>query len=281
MHFQNLSDTSIELLTQVFNTAFAGYYVPINFTEEGMRFRIRRGRIDLALSVGAFQEAELVGFMLSGADHWQGQHTIYNAGTGVIPAFRGQQLVDQMYDWAMPLWRKADYTQATLEVMVENARAIKAYERVGMRIDRKLLSRSGPPAVDLSTTTVAQGYLLEEVATPNWPVYHSLLSFEPSWDFCQAGVAAVKDSCRFFELRPTSSDTVIGFAIVNSNDQIAQAGIHKDLKVGWAVLINALHAFYPELKWINIDEKAHQLLASLQQQSWTTIIDQYEMKMKI
>ncbi|MEL7221822.1 MAG: GNAT family N-acetyltransferase, partial [Bacteroidota bacterium] len=233
MKIRNLSTTSIELLTQVFNTAFKIYYVPINFTIEGMRFRIQRGRIDLRLSVGAFEDNELVAFMLSGVDNWQGQPTIYNAGTGVIPTFRGQQLVDQMYEWAIPLWREEGYTQATLEVIVENERAIRAYRRVGMQIHRKLISLKSPALIKQSaagsTTTLCQ-----EVDRPDWGQYSTLQSFDPSWDFCQAGVEAVLSSCRYFEWRAKDASYLQAFAIINGKSQIAQAGVSSELKGGWA-----------------------------------------------
>jgi ribosomal protein S18 acetylase RimI-like enzyme len=280
MELRNLAGTSIATLTKVFNTAFAVYYVPIHFTEEGMHFRIRRGRIDLSLSVGAYEQGELVGFMLSGTDIWQEQLTSYNAGTGVIPEFRGQRLVDQMYNWALPLWREAGYTQATLEVIVENARAIKAYERVGMRIDRKLISLQSPESTATPLVTNSS-YFLQETDQPDWSLYASLRSFAPSWDFCRAGVQAVQDTCRFFELKDQETTTSVAYAIVNDKAQIAQAGVVEGWPQGWEILMSQLSVRYSQLKWINIDEQATYVLDRLRQQQWSGIIDQYEMKMKI
>lgn len=280
MEIRNLASTSIPTITEVFNTAFKVYYVPINFTEEGMHFRIQRGRIDLRLSTGVFDGEQLVAFMLSGVDDWHGQATIYNAGTGVLPAYRGQQWVDQMYEWALPLWREEGYTQATLEVIVENARAIRVYERIGMHIDRKLISLKSLELTYQANEDSSQ-FSVQEVKKPNWTTYSPLRAFNASWDFCESGVDAVLNTCRYFELWDNHNSTIRAYAIINDKGQVAQAGIHHELNEGWFVLINELSQFYSQLSWINIDERSDQLLAQLTQQKWTGIIDQYEMKMKI
>ena len=40
------------------------------------------------MSVGAFEHGELTGIVLNGVRYWDGEKTIYDLGTGVIPAFR-------------------------------------------------------------------------------------------------------------------------------------------------------------------------------------------------
>lgn len=279
MIIQDLTHTNIPTLTRIFNEAFAGYYVPINFTEAGMHFRIQRGRIDLSLSVGVFDEGQLVAFILSGADDWEGQRTIYNAGTGVLPSYRGKQLVDQMYVWGVPRWKAAAYTLATLEVMTQNERAIRAYQRVGMKFERKLLSFKSP---DLGKDALVLDaiYTLNEEDTPEWSAYEPLLGFVPSWDFCQQGVVAVESTCRFFALRQKGDQSLRGYVIVNNKQQIAQAGVSEAGE--WKMLLSQLQTRYSSnLQWINIDDRAEALLSSIANLGWTSIINQYEMKMKI
>src|SRR6478735_7672377 len=104
MEFRTLENTSLAEITAFFNAAFADYFVPINATVEAMQNRWRSSRVDFNLSVGAFEAGKLVAFIFTGVDDWQGRKTAYNAGTGVIPEFRGRKLVSELYDFAIPLF---------------------------------------------------------------------------------------------------------------------------------------------------------------------------------
>lgn len=40
--------------------------------------------------MGAFDNEELVGFVLNGFRNWYGKTTVYDTGTGVLPKYRRQ-----------------------------------------------------------------------------------------------------------------------------------------------------------------------------------------------
>ncbi len=269
MEIKTLAGVSLSTLTAVFNQAFTGYFVPINMSEEGMADRLARARIDLSQSIGTFTKDGLVAFMLTGIEQRGDRKVAYNAGTGVIPDYRRQRLVKQMYAWAEDFWRAAGFTDLTLEVIVENKYAIKAYEGVGFRIERRLASFKYQRDDAASSSSE-----LEQVEKPNWPSYAQLRAFAPSWDFNQAGVEAVKQDYEFFE---GSSATGDAFAIVHKNGRIAQAGCSSGTVEDWDRLLSNLEKQHNSLTWVNIDVKAEALLEAVQQRGWEPIIEQYEM----
>lgn len=270
MNFKTLAHTPLADITDAFNTAFTGYFVPINFTIEGMQERITRARIDLSASVGVFSEDKLIAFMLMGVGELAGRKTAYNAGTGVVPEYRRRRLVQRMYDWGESHWRAADFVDLSLEVIVENIYAIKAYEGVGFNIERRLVAYKYTAA----PTPLVEGHWLE-VNRPLWSEYEALQSFEPSWDFGRAGVDAIQSDYRFFEWR--NEGQLSAYAIIHKGGRIAQAGIQDQKKESWQAFLKQLQAGVSNLNWINIDTKAESLIAAMQANGWEPIIEQYEM----
>lgn len=272
-----LGNTPISQLTQAFNAAFTGYYVPINFTEEGMLERIKRARANLDLSVGVMVREELVAFMLTGIGDQGDLSTAYNAGTGVIKPFRRQGLVRKMYDFAIPLWQQAGCQRASLEVIVKNERAIKAYEGVGFQIGRQLKAFKKNTAKNGSA---AKPSLLRQVAVPNWERYHDLRPFTSAWDYTRVGVERLFDDYSFYEWG-AESDTPTAYAIVHQVGRIAQAGVDPAKGPSWEELLEALEHTYDQLSWVNIDAQAKELLLAMDKLGWEHIIDQYEMERRL
>jgi GNAT superfamily N-acetyltransferase len=260
-------------LTQAFNEAFTGYYVPINFTEEGMLERIKRARVNLDLSVGMMNQAKLVAFMLTGIGEQGGFLTSYNAGTGVLTSFRGQGMVRQMYDFAIPLWQEAGCERASLEVIVENDRAIKAYEGVGFKIGRHLKAFKK----DTDNSSTIKPFPLREVLVPDWERYHTLSAFTSAWDYTREGVEGLLEDYTFYEWG-AENEAPVAYAIVHQVGRIAQAGIHPTAGLSWEELLDGLEHAYPQLSWVNIDAQSTILLKAMKTLGWEHIIDQYEME---
>lgn len=268
-----LGNTPIPQLTQAFNAAFTGYYVPINFTEEGMLERIKRARVNLDLSVGVMVRKELVAFMLTGLGEQGGFPTAYNAGTGVLNAFRGQRWVSKMYDFAIPLWQQAGCQRASLEVIVENERAIKAYERVGFQIGRRLKAFKK----NTNKATPPTPYSLRKVALPNWERYHQWCAFTSAWDYTREGIEGLGEDYTFYEWG-VDQEAPTAYAIVHKVGRIAQAGIHPTAALSWEELLESLEHIYAQLSWINVDAQTTELLKAMDNLGWEHIVDQYEME---
>ena len=82
----SLENISIQELHTVFCEAFGDYSVPIDMPLERFQGNMKRNGYDHAVSVGAYADGRLVGFIMSGHRTWEGCNTAYDMGTGVIPA---------------------------------------------------------------------------------------------------------------------------------------------------------------------------------------------------
>jgi ribosomal protein S18 acetylase RimI-like enzyme len=131
-----------------FIEAFADYAMTsTGLTEERLLLRMEKNAVDYDLSVGAYDGDRMVGFTLIGVDSWGGAVTAYDAGTGIVPAFRGQGLARRMFDRALPVLRERGVERFSLEVLQQNEPAIRAYKKSGFEITRQLRSYAAAAAV--------------------------------------------------------------------------------------------------------------------------------------
>src|SRR5580765_3997986 len=83
-----LSEDYFTRLYDAFLEAFSDYVVPFALTGEQFRNHIIVTAVDLERTVGCIDDGKLVGFSLNGFGEWEGTSTVYDAGTGVVPAWR-------------------------------------------------------------------------------------------------------------------------------------------------------------------------------------------------
>ncbi len=138
-----------------FLEAFADYSMgsPAGLSEERLLLRMRKNAVDYDLSVAAYNDGRMVGFTLIGVDAWGGRLTAYDAGTGIVPAFRGQGLARRMFDRALAPLRERGVEFFVLEVLQNNEPAIKAYRKAGFEISRELRSYVADTAAVVGRST--------------------------------------------------------------------------------------------------------------------------------
>jgi ribosomal protein S18 acetylase RimI-like enzyme len=128
-----------------FLEAFADYAMGApQTTEEQFFLRMEKNAVDYSLSVGAYDNHRMVGFTLIGVDSWGGALTAYDAGTGIVPEFRGQRLARRMFDHAIPALCDRGVERFALEVLQQNKPAIQVYEKSGFETCRELRSFATP-----------------------------------------------------------------------------------------------------------------------------------------
>lgn len=129
-----------------FVEAFADYAMGAaqGIAEDSLLLRMRKNAVDYGLSVGVYEEGRMVGFTLIGVDEWGGCLSAYDAGTGIIPAFRGRGLARRMFEHALPALAERGVERFTLEVLQGNEPAIKAYRKAGFKTTRELKSYVAP-----------------------------------------------------------------------------------------------------------------------------------------
>ena len=150
----DLTAIDVATLADTVNAAFADYPVPMRFDVDSLATFLTRRGFDPACSVGAFAGDQLVALHLIARGEWAGRATVYDCASGVLPAYRGQQLSRRMFEWARPRWQAAGMDQCLLEVLAQNEAAQRSYRACGFvetgRYDcfsiEGLASR--PPAAD-------------------------------------------------------------------------------------------------------------------------------------
>lgn len=276
MEIKTLENINLDTLTQTFNKAFENYFVPFKLTPQLLSQRIQISGIDLSNSYGVYDAGKLVSFMLIAIDNLNGIQSAYNGGTGVIPDYRGQKLVKQMYDIAIPKYKNLGVKQLTLEVICENEKAIKAYESVGMKIERRLSCYAGDI---IHAETEVEDLNIAVNEKPNWSDYQFMNEYVPAWDHQRNSILRSQGSYKYVELR--QDEILHAYAIFNPlNAAIAQFGVSKNHRrkgIG-TQLFNVLAKIKSPLKLNNIDSSykpTHQFLTNL---GLKNTIDQFEMK---
>jgi ribosomal protein S18 acetylase RimI-like enzyme len=129
-------------LAALFTSGYEDYYVPLHIDEQALGFMVRMWDLDLDASRIALRGGEPVGVCmlgLRGEEAWIG-------GLGVVVPERragtGARLMEAVLDEA----RARGAREVRLEVIIENARAIPLYERLGFERTRRLAVWSLPGA---------------------------------------------------------------------------------------------------------------------------------------
>ncbi|MBK1898078.1 GNAT family N-acetyltransferase [Chryseobacterium paridis] len=209
MEFRNLTNLSITDLLSVFNLSFSDYLVPFHLVEEQLIYKINVEKIDMTLSVGAFHEDQIVGFILHAEKIEAGKRIIYNAGTGVVPDYRGRGLVRKMYDYIFPILKDRKSNALMLEVIEGNNPAIRAYTNLGFKTTRKLLCFKG----NINITERNSESNIQQIDKFDWELFKCFWDIEPSWQSSPMVVEQMKKDCMIFGAY--NKDELVGYAIFN------------------------------------------------------------------
>ena len=225
MEFKTLANNSVEELLSVFNLSFSDYIVPFHLTKEVLITKISSEKIDFNISAGAFEDDQLVGFILQAEKEEAGQKIIYNGGTGVIPESRGKGLVRKMYDFIIPLLKERNADILLLEVIEGNQAAIRAYENLGFTIVRKLNCFNGNINSEKGNTTVT----IKELTAFQWDKFVSFWDIEPSW---QGSVFILEDMLKDCVMLGAFRDEIlVGYIIYNpASRKIYQIAVDKNYR---------------------------------------------------
>ncbi|SDJ55230.1 GNAT family N-acetyltransferase [Chryseobacterium jejuense] len=225
MEFKTLANVELDDLLAVFNLSFSDYIVPFHLTKEILAAKIIAEKLDMNISVGAFEEGKLVSFILQSEKLENGQKIIYNGGTGVVPESRGKGLVRKMYDFIIPALKERGADVLLLEVIEGNTAAIRAYENLGFSIVRKLLCFKGNINSGAENATIT----IKEMENFQWDNLLSFWDIEPSW---QGSVYVLNPMPENYQaLGAYSDENLVGYIIYNPGARrVLQIAVHKDYR---------------------------------------------------
>lgn len=286
LEYRTLEKTAIHEIHQCFLDAFSDYTVDIRMSESSFHEMNALRAVDYSLSIGAFAGKRLVGLTLNARDQWNGKWTAYDAGTGVIPSYRGKGVSRAMMQKAFEILEAEGLQTYLLEVITRNEKALKLYQSLGFRITRRLecLVLKGPMQMPVKHSE----RLILPVKPEQIPFLEQALlaearyGFQPSW---QNGWNTIKRRPELYHLLASWDEgQCVGYGIIGAErGGLAQLWVRRDKRrqgLGSQIL-RELITRCPAQKtysWVNVDECAGHTLNFLKALGFTEQLAQYEME---
>jgi len=139
MYFRSLNNEDLAQLYSTFIEGFKGYFVNMQMSEDAFYKRFFQNiRVDLDYSGALFSKTGTMAAFMLHAYHITDKKIAYNAGTAVLPNYRGQGVATLLYEKMLLHLQQKKVEQVQLEVITENKAAIRLYEKVGFQKKRTL-----------------------------------------------------------------------------------------------------------------------------------------------
>jgi ribosomal protein S18 acetylase RimI-like enzyme len=277
--FKSLQGVTLEGLCNTFNDAFSDYIVPLHLTPSILQQKIEGENLQLPYSIGAFFNNTLGGFILNAPDSSKRPGVLYNGGTGVIKPYRGQKLVQQMYEHFIPAYQQKGINLLLLEVITTNTPAIRAYESTGFRKLRVFQCFKG----DIQPAKKAADLSIVINPNPDWNKYSLFMDMIPSWTNNTDSMIREVNYSITWEAR--MGERTVGFLTIHKESRrIRNIVVAKDQRrkgIGNALLQHATKQLSGPFSIINIDEEQKGITAFLEQAGLKQYLSQYEMGMDI
>ncbi|WP_300669136.1 GNAT family N-acetyltransferase [Soonwooa sp.] len=274
MNIRRLTSLDTPNLLNAINAAFADYIVPFQLNEALLQAKIASENILLDWSIGVFEDDKMIAFIMHGVRNENGKTKVYNAGTGVLPEHRGKALVGEMYDFIQDFFVENNANQLVLEVIENNHPAIRAYEKNGFKINRKLLCFSG--ILDVKAhSNFAEIKVLNDI---NWEELQEFWDISPSWQSANESMNTAKPTA----FGAFVKDKLVGYIFFNpTNKRVYQIAISPNFRrigIGKQLLKEVQNQIAGEKMQINnVDETGGSLKLFFENQGLKNDINQFEM----
>ena len=287
MDFKLLTPSDFDEVRIALKAAFSTYSIQLDTSEKALFERFTRVNVSYPHS-GAFYEGnKMVGFILHGIGERNGKKVAYNAGTGVIPEFRGQQLTEKMYANLIDMLIKNNFSEIVLEVIDTNESAVKIYDKIGFKKTRLLncyiqnddFEMGNKKTNDLDTMIVPTNFpndLISDFLVKNADCI-------PSW---QNDLHQIKNNKGEKAFLSYLGDSLVGIIMLNVNSgRVSSICVDRKFRrkgLATQLLLHAQLQSYPQLlSFINVDNAASDLNLFLKRQHFDIFVKQEEMKITI
>lgn len=282
-NYKTLENTGIEVLHQTFIEAFSDYQVKTELPLWKFEGMLKRRGYDPKISIGAFENSALVGFILNAFRNWDGKPTAYDTGTGVISEYRRQGITSRMILNAKGLFKEKGIKQYLLEAIKSNTRAVRLYEKQGFEIKRNLLCFQ----MDKNKYNPAAGFKVEHIQKidpVDWKQLMTFWDFVPSWQNSIDSIDAVYDMFIYSIVR--LEGMIVGYGIIDKNTgDIPQIAVGKDYRhigIASAIISDLMENTKSDnISILNIDSQSETLKHFLLKSGFKNHVDQYEMVLKL
>jgi ribosomal protein S18 acetylase RimI-like enzyme len=275
-----LNENYFAELQQTFVEAFSDYTVPFEHKPEQFRWHLSGNAVDIELSVGCFYEDKMTGFTLNGFGEWNGRATAYDAGTGVIPAFRRRGMGRAMFEFMLPVLRERGIEQMLLEVLTTNEKAVNLYRGLEFEETRNLLILKAEQPLKFNYPPQASAEI-REISRPDWNLLRTFWDAPPSWQNSPEAVERTREVKKI--LGAFIDNKCAGYVIFSGDSgkltQLAVAKENRNRGVG-SLLLTRMQSHTNEknpLQVINLDESLADASQFLQNRGFGKTLSQYEM----
>lgn len=276
---KTLENIPTEKLLEVFNLSFSDYVIPFCLTKEQLEDKIKSDSIKLEFSLGAFEDDQLIAFVLHGYDTIDNLKIAYNAVTGVVPTKRGNKLTAKLYEYILPILHENDIDKVLLEVITTNEPAIKTYKNIGFKIIRELNCYKG----SLNITDTSNDFEIRELQAYDWQKLQSFWDLKPSWQNSITAVEKLKKSN--ISIGVYDGEKLLGYTIFNPKiKRIHQLSVDKNYRrkgVGRQLLAHIATNYGKDISAINIDNTSAETLKFFNAIEMDIYIKQYEMELPL
>lgn len=277
--YQTLAQSTQGEVLDVFNAAFADYLIPFHLSPEQFLARMKSDSLRLPISVGAFDQKRLVGFILHGEKPNDNQRVVYNGGTGVLPSHRGQGITAAMYAYILPVLKFQGVKKVQLEVITNNLPALKTYERVGFKKGRELDCYKGI----VSLHNPQDRNSIRKLDTYAWPELQRFWDIRPSWQNDVQAIENLGDTLISYGYY--HHDILLGYLVFNPRlRRIMQMAVHPAYRrhsIGRQLVQHLVINQGPELSVINVDRRSLIVREFLNTLGLNQFLEMYEMELQI
>lgn len=281
MYMNTLARVSLETIRSTFSLAFSDYELPVYLTGDALREMIISRDISMEKSVGCFDGDALVGFILCGFREKAEGATLYDAGTGVLPSYRGKHIGSGMLEWLLQAARKQGIERFLLEVLEHNEPAIHLYEKHGFVKTRRLrcyrINKNHIPKPMVDACCHFRPLSKEQFLQLDHAKY---LSGAPSW---QNDIPSVLNNWeRLAALAVMRDESVAGFGLVHRiKGDLPILAVPDKIECSekmTGMLISALAPLTEsdKLSLLNVEEGSS-LHRHLENEGWKNFVNQFEM----
>lgn len=204
MTIKRLAECTLDEVLKAWNDGFEGYFVQIKLNAEAFLNRLVGEGLSPNHSIVTFDKNKPVGIVLNGFRNVDGKMIAWNGGTGVATDYRGKGISRALMEEVLEIYKEENVEVATLEVIKENERAIKLYEKYGYDITDHLLFITGEYKPEVSESTGIKDNLIRPEQLSGLSFYKEDVPWQCSWQSAKQGEAKV-----FYN----EADEPIGYAI--------------------------------------------------------------------
>ena len=270
---RTLEKERFDVIMEAFYRAFEHYYVSFPRNNDIFHRRFEAAMVDYSYSFGVYQDDRLVGFILHAIDERGGKKIAFNAGTGVVAECRGQRLVQAMYDFGLPRFKKLGVEQLQLEVITENIPAINVYLQVGFKIRRFLKCYKG--SVHVAT---AQPLSMSQIAKEDFD-WSQTNQEQYSWENQQQSIQHGEYDYYVLE---DEEGKMAAYLIINPvSGYIPQCDVLIQEAGIWEQLLNTIAQLSDQVKINNIDSKLKEKADRIEASGLHHYLDQFEMSVAL